>query len=154
MWKLFWKQKPLIWILLQMLLSIPFKQFLKFFIKAHFIWLISLCTTRNITKPEVYKKGVRKQAMTWIMLKRVLEIKWIASCILKSILHNILKGSVNVYIYSFHVGGPYHIETSPVICRANKWTSFYLIGTSVMFCFCFVKIIWCEKEVILVRITI
>ena len=25
-----------------------------------------------------------------------------------------------------------HIETSPLICRANQWTSFYMIGTSVM----------------------
>ena len=32
----------------------------------------------------------------------------------------------------FHDGGPYHIETSPMICRANQWTDFYMIGTSVM----------------------
>ena len=24
------------------------------------------------------------------------------------------------------------METSPFICRANQWTSFYMIGTSVM----------------------
>ena len=24
----------------------------------------------------------------------------------------------------FHNGGPYHIETSPLICRANQWTGF------------------------------
>ena len=29
-------------------------------------------------------------------------------------------------------GGSYHIETSPLICRANQWTDFYMIGTSVM----------------------
>ena len=28
--------------------------------------------------------------------------------------------------------GPYHIETSPLICRANQWTGFYMRGTSVM----------------------
>ena len=28
--------------------------------------------------------------------------------------------------------GPYHIETSPLICTTNQWTSFYMIGTSVM----------------------
>ena len=28
--------------------------------------------------------------------------------------------------------GPYHIETSTLICRANQWTGSYLIGTSVM----------------------
>ena len=32
----------------------------------------------------------------------------------------------------FHDGGPYHINTSPLICRANQWTGFYMIGTSVM----------------------
>ena len=26
----------------------------------------------------------------------------------------------------------YHIETSPLIWRANQWTGFYMIGTSVM----------------------
>ena len=24
----------------------------------------------------------------------------------------------------FHDGGPYHIETSPLICSANQWTGF------------------------------
>ena len=28
--------------------------------------------------------------------------------------------------------GPYHIETSPLICRANRWIGFYLIETSGM----------------------
>ena len=32
----------------------------------------------------------------------------------------------------FHSGGPYHIETSPLIRIANQWTGFYMIGTSVM----------------------
>ena len=32
----------------------------------------------------------------------------------------------------FHDGGPYHIETSPLIYRANQWTSFYVIGASIM----------------------
>ena len=30
----------------------------------------------------------------------------------------------------FDDGGLYHIETSPLICRANQWTGFYMIGTS------------------------
>ena len=30
----------------------------------------------------------------------------------------------------FHVGGLYNVETSPLICRANKWTCLYMIGTS------------------------
>ena len=36
-----------------------------------------------------------------------------------------------VFIKLSHYGCPYHIETSPLICRANKWTGFYMIGTSV-----------------------
>ena len=32
----------------------------------------------------------------------------------------------------FHDGGPYHIETSPLIRKANRWTGFFMIGTSVM----------------------
>ena len=31
-----------------------------------------------------------------------------------------------------HVGGPYHIETSPWICKANQLTGFYITGTSIM----------------------
>ena len=34
--------------------------------------------------------------------------------------------------YLFHEGGPYHIETSPLICSAYQCTGFYMIGTSVM----------------------
>ena len=32
----------------------------------------------------------------------------------------------------FHDGGPYHIETSPLICTVNQWTGFYMIGTSII----------------------
>ena len=32
----------------------------------------------------------------------------------------------------FHDGGPYHTETSPLICSVNQWTGFYMIGASVM----------------------
>ena len=33
---------------------------------------------------------------------------------------------------SFMTGGPYHTETSPLICTANQWTGFYMIRTSIM----------------------
>ena len=32
----------------------------------------------------------------------------------------------------FHDGSPYYVETSTLICRANQWTGFYIIGTSVI----------------------
>ena len=34
--------------------------------------------------------------------------------------------------YFCHDRGPYHIETSPMICRDDQWTGFYMIGISVM----------------------
>ena len=36
--------------------------------------------------------------------------------------------SINPFITKF----PYHIETSPMIRRANQWIGFYMIGASVM----------------------
>ena len=39
---------------------------------------------------------------------------------------------VNFIFNSFYDGGPYHIEASPLICRENQWTGFYMIGTSFM----------------------
>ena len=32
----------------------------------------------------------------------------------------------------FYDGGPYYIETSPLICGTNQWTSFPMIGTTFM----------------------
>ena len=32
----------------------------------------------------------------------------------------------------FHDGGPYNIETSPLIFGVNQWTGFYMISASVM----------------------
>ena len=32
----------------------------------------------------------------------------------------------------FYYGGPYHKETSTMICRANQWTGFYIIRNSTM----------------------
>ena len=39
---------------------------------------------------------------------------------------------VLVFFHFFDDGGPYHIETIPLIRHANQWTSFYMIGTTVM----------------------
>ena len=38
----------------------------------------------------------------------------------------------NERVWLFHDGGIYHIKTSPLTCSANRWTGFYMIGTSVM----------------------
>ena len=37
-----------------------------------------------------------------------------------------------ILIYLFHDGGPYHVETRPLICIANQCTGFYMMGTSFM----------------------
>ena len=55
----------------------------------------------------------------------------------RKVLHNFLrvfKTMSNIYDEAFFakIVNTYHIETSPLICRANQWTSFYMIGTSVI----------------------
>ena len=35
-------------------------------------------------------------------------------------------------LYLFQDGGLNHVETSPLICRANQWTGFYITRTSFM----------------------
>ena len=39
---------------------------------------------------------------------------------------------LSVLILTFHDGGRYHIETSPLICRAYQWTGFYMLTAFVM----------------------
>ena len=36
------------------------------------------------------------------------------------------------FLWLFHDGCPYHIETSSIICSANQWTGLHLIETSIM----------------------
>ena len=45
---------------------------------------------------------------------------------------NLIKICLEKLSQLIHDGGRYHIETSPLICRADQWTSFYMITTSVM----------------------
>ena len=39
---------------------------------------------------------------------------------------------VQEFSETFQDGGRYHIETSPLICRSNQWTGFYMITASVL----------------------
>ena len=42
-------------------------------------------------------------------------------------------GAVNFLLaLLIHDGGPYHKGTRPLIYRANQWTGFFMMGTSVM----------------------
>ena len=34
--------------------------------------------------------------------------------------------------FNFHEGGPYQIETSPLVCSKNQWTGFYMTETSTV----------------------
>ena len=38
---------------------------------------------------------------------------------------------LNVRFHFFHDGDPYHIETSPLICSANQYTGFHMIGSAM-----------------------
>ena len=66
-------------------------------------------------------------------------------------------------LWLFHDGGPYHIETIPLICRANQWNGFYMIGTSVMkelMCWfpvvtrfsCYIPASWVAKQLLIFNI--
>ena len=46
--------------------------------------------------------------------------------------HEVRESLTNVSNAVYHGGGRYHIETSPLICRANQWTGFYMITVSAM----------------------
>ena len=46
-------------------------------------------------------------------------------------LWRILYNALYTVFKLFDNGGPYHIDTSPLICSANQWTGFYMIRTSV-----------------------
>ena len=37
-----------------------------------------------------------------------------------------------LYLQLFHDRGPCHKEISPLICSANPWAGFYMIGDSIM----------------------
>ena len=37
-----------------------------------------------------------------------------------------------ILFYLAHDGGPYHIGTNTLLYRADQWTGFYMIRTSVM----------------------
>ena len=51
---------------------------------------------------------------------------------IKTINHRSLAGPLQFSHQLFYDGGPYHIETSPLISFVNQWTGFYMIGTSVI----------------------
>ena len=48
------------------------------------------------------------------------------------VLSQIDSSQINDFLELFHDGGRYHIENSPLICRANQWTGFYMISPSVV----------------------
>ena len=40
--------------------------------------------------------------------------------------------TIELSLNPFHDGGRYHIETSPLICRGNQWTGFYMMTAFFM----------------------
>ena len=64
---------------------------------------------------------------------------WCSNCC-GTIIKKLIKNISAIILEFFHDGGPYHIETSTLICKTNQWTGFYMIGTSV------VKELNCKKN--------
>ena len=60
---------------------------------------------------------------------RKLEIKFSSQCQGKKT-HGFLECGQSFELC--YDGGSYHIETSPLVCSANQWTYFYIIGTTIM----------------------
>ena len=60
----------------------------------------------------------------------------VRKCSVKNVFLKILQNSQkNIFagvFFFFHDGGRYQIETSPLICRANQWTGFYIVTASVL----------------------
>ena len=42
------------------------------------------------------------------------------------------KDNIKIFLNSFMTEDVYHIETSPLICRENQWTGFFMIGSPIM----------------------
>ena len=86
------------------------------------------CLHHIVTKKKInfYHEGIKNvHSFSYTMLE-VTEI-YAGQIIL------ILMPSFNVkYLYIFHGGVTFHIVTSSLICRANQWTGFYMIRTSVI----------------------
>ena len=52
---------------------------------------------------------------------------------LLEILRNLKKESITLHnMLNSFMTYSYHVETSALICSANQWTGFYIIGTSLM----------------------
>ena len=81
---------------------------------------------KNIHLTGVKIDNVKKGSIIWIDLKESLSpLAWLYLAFLSYIP---IFGS----FWSFHDGGRYHVETSPLICRANQWTGFYMITVPIM----------------------
>ena len=61
-------------------------------------------------------------------LKKVLETLPTESLTVRKILTS---NKIDCFLLCHNVG-LYHIESSPLICRATQWTDFYMIKTSVI----------------------
>ena len=89
----------------------------------------------------------------WALFSLWFKITIVTYCLTESTVYSLLYSqwkrivSVRKLIFSvpqyfsattvlFYDEGPYHIETSPMIYRANHWTGFYMIRTFVMKEYC------------------
>ena len=82
---------------------------------------------RNL--PKFSEQDLCIKAMKFLVLKMLrVMLLGILACIFRGLFRNLS----NIYDWLFHDKGSYHIETNPLICFANQWIGFYMIGTFVL----------------------
>ena len=77
--------------------------------------------------PSEYRKVWTRKAPyldIFHIVKGISDMKWVQGTLVQSFLL--------LLSYLLHDGGSNHIEIRPLISRANQWTGFHMIGTSVM----------------------
>ena len=95
--------------------------------KMHkYVWL---CSKLPIKTPE--RHNLIPFRATFMVLLESLRIR-LSYCNVIRTLSSICDGNFCDSSQLSHDGGAYHTETSPLICRANQWTGFNMIGTSVI----------------------
>ena len=92
----------------------------------HLLWDVSCTLESNSVIYKMFSQDAvfnNHFSPVWNISFRTMELQTYGSSMFLSVLTSSLTLSWR---------GPYHIVTSPLICRENQWTGFYMIGTSVM----------------------
>ena len=74
------------------------------------------------------KQEFERRNCFFLNCRFLLEYIFNKDSILKLVVDNALSEEIAEIAYLFHDGCHYHIETSPLICRANQWTGNGLVS--------------------------